>query len=296
LIGGERSIVRLMGDPAPGAGGTIHLVSDTIGIAFGRAWCKDPDLNVYFFGSRGGVYVIPPGGTPVPLGSARNPSRNPIERRLQAIDLSLYFVRMEWNDVDKGFHLIVCPYGAGGTVLEHYFWEKAGNAWWPDKWLTNTIQPTSIGSMGGDNSSDRVVVIGCEDGYVRKFDKTAYGDDVVPSTGLATKYIDSFVRIGPLAGPSVDMEHLFSRLWAVFANDQGGPWVKLYATDRPDSIGDPVWKQKMQPGRSPWYNVRIRASYIYLDIQLSDPRQRWSLESMGFASVEPFGIARSVTA
>jgi hypothetical protein len=294
FIGGDHSIVRLTGDPSPGGGGTIHLVSDSVGIAFGRAWCKDPKGVIYFFGSRGGVYRLDPSGIPTPLSSSENPYRNKIERRLQSIDLTLYFIRMEWNDVDKGFHVIVCPYGAGGTIVEHYFWEEIGG-WWPDKWLTSAIQPTSICVMDGDLAADRVVLLGCEDGYVRKWDRNAVGDDTIPGASVGQKYIDSFVRIGPLAGSSVDMEHMFTRLWAVFANDQGAPWVKLYATDRPDVVGDPVWQGKMQPGRNPWINVRVRASYVYLDLQLSDPRQRWSFESMGFASVEPFGIARSVT-
>lgn len=292
-IGGDHSIVMLAGDPL--ADGRIHLISDTIGIAFGRAYCKAPNGTLYFFSTRGGVYSLAVGGTPQPLSSSLDPYRNKIERRLQSIDQSLYFIRMEWNDIDKGFHVIVCPYGAGGTVVEHYFWEEAGGAWWPDRWLVSTIQPTAICVMDGDLAADRVILLGCEDGYVRKWDKDALGDDVIPSTGLASKYIDSFVRIGPLAGKKTDMEFIFSSLWSVFANGEGAPWVKVYSTDRPDVIGDPIYQAKMQPGRNPWWNIRVRGSYVFIDLQLSDPRQRWSFESMGFATVEPCGMARSVT-
>lgn len=289
-IGGDHSIVMLAGDPM--ADGRIHLISDTIGIAFGRAYCKAPNGTLFFFSTRGGVYSLAVGGTPQPLSSSQDPYRNKIERRLQAIDQSLYFIRMEWNDIDKGFHLIVCPYGAGGTIVEHYFWEEPGGAWWPDRWLVSTIQPTAICVMDGDLAADRVILLGCEDGYVRKWDKDALGDDVIPSTGLASKYIDSFVRIGPFAGKKVDLEYLYSRMWAVFANGEGAPWVKVYSTDRPDVIGDPVWQGKMQPGRNPWQNIIVRASYLFIDLQLSDPRQRWSFESMGFQEVIPCGIAR----
>lgn len=289
FIGGDRTIFRLTGRPSPGGTGEIHLVSDSIGIAFGRAWCKDPKGYLYFFGSRGGVYRMAPGGIPEPLSSTRGANgggwRSKIERRLQSIDLSAYRIEMAWNDVDKGFHVIVCPYGAGGLTLEYYFWEEATGAWWPDTYGRTSKQPTCIAVMDGDTSSDRVVLFGCEDGYIRKCDKSAVNDD-----GTA---IDSYVLIGPLAPKETGTEFLFSQLEAVLANDQGSVWCNVYVTDRPDYLGEPVWSGNLIPGRNPWQNFRARGSFVFVELRSSDALRRWAFEQMNFGQVVPMGRKRA---
>lgn len=279
FLGGDHTIFRITGRPSPGGVGEIHLVSDSIGIAFGRAWCKDTRGVLYFFGSRGGVYRMVPGGLPQPL-----PGK--IERRLQSIDLANYTVQMAWNDLDKGLHLAVCPFGNGGTVMEHYFWEEAIENWWPDTWQLSTIQPTCLAVMDGDSSTDRVVLFGTESGYVCKFSSASNAD----STDYA---IDSSVLIGPIIPKETPVEVIFSQLEAVLASDQHGqPWCNVYVTDTPDSIGRPVWSGQLEPGRSPFKNFKARGSYVFVEIQLRDKLQRWAFEQMTIHGVTPAGRKR----
>lgn len=289
LIGGDHTIFRITGRPSPGGTGEIHLVSDSIGIAFGHAWCKSPRGIIYFFGSRGGVYQMAPGGLPEPVGGYRNR----IERRLQAINLSTYTVQMAWSDMDKGFHLIVCPFGDGGTVVEHYFWEEANAAWWPDQWSVSTIQPTCVAVMDGDTAADRVVLVGCEDAYIRKFSKTANIDSGVLN---GTNYpIDASVLIGPLAPKETGTEVIFSRLSAVLANDlDARPTLNVYVTDRADFLGSPVWSGQLIPGRNPFKNFKARGAFVYLEIASSDPIARWAYEQIALDYAMPAGIKRSV--
>lgn len=290
LIGGDHSIYRITGRPSPGGSGEIHLVSDSIGIAFGRAWCKSPRGTIYFFGSRGGVYRMAPGGIPEPLPGDVD-GRNKIERRLQDIDLSAYTVQMAWSDRDKGFHLIVCPYDDGGTVMEHYFWEEPKGAWWPDEWADSTIQPTCITVLDGDSSEDRAVIVGCEDSYIRIFSSDYNADD-----GIGVTYpIDTEIWIGPLAPKDTPVEVIFSRLQAVMANDQEArPTLSVYVTDRADFIGNSVWAGEIFPGRNPFKNFKARGAIVYLKISSSDPIARWAYEQISLDYAAPAGIKRSL--
>jgi hypothetical protein len=102
FVGCDHAIYLLTGNP--GDGGQFDLVSDITGMAFGRAWCKDPDGNVWFMGSRGGLYVMPPGSRP------KRVSYN-IDARLKAINFGTHYTRLAWNDDDEGIHIHRYPFG-----------------------------------------------------------------------------------------------------------------------------------------------------------------------------------------
>ena len=60
IFGGDAAIWLMRGDPMDG--GQIDLLTDSVGMAWGRPWCRDPYGVIYFFGSRGGVYQLDPSG------------------------------------------------------------------------------------------------------------------------------------------------------------------------------------------------------------------------------------------
>ena len=183
IFGGDHSIYQMTNDPLDG--GQIDLLSDTTGIAFGKAWCRDPSGLVYFFGSRGGLYVLAPGAPPVRLS-------DPIEERLAAIDLSANTVSLEWDDRNQHVLIFVTPTAdAAGT---HFAFDVRQKAFWPDTYAANGLQPRCTLVLDGDATGDRCVLLGCRDGYIRKIDYTAEGDD-----GSA---INSFVYLGPVHLPN----------------------------------------------------------------------------------------------
>lgn len=300
FIGCDSSIWRMTGDPTPEGGGEIHNVSTGVGMAWGRCWCIDPHGILYFFGSRGGVYRMSALGSPEPISAEREAStglwRSKIEQRLRGIDLSLYRIELQWNADDIGLHVFVCPYGNGGAIVEHYFWCAETGSWHPDKWRSAAIQPTTSCVFDGDLPDDRKVLFIGEDGIIRRFDPDSKGDDTVPSTMIANYAIDSSVLIGPLAGSESGREVMFSQLECLMANDQAGPWAKLYVTDRPDVLGDPVWQGKLSPGRSPRMNGKFRGAFVFIELRLFDPRARWAFEHMAFNDVRDMGLVRSQTA
>jgi hypothetical protein len=80
----------------------------------------------------------------------------------------------------------------GGGATTNYFYDSRSNSWWLDKFATNDQNPISVMIFDGDTSSDRTLLLGGQDGYVRKFDYDTPADD---DDGVA---IDSYVWLGPI--------------------------------------------------------------------------------------------------
>lgn len=104
IIGCDHSIYQMNGDPQA-SNGRIDLLSDTVGMAFGRPYCRDASGMIYFFSSRGHVYSLAGGGgEPEPL------TNNVIAPLLVDTDLNRTFVRMAWDETQQGFYLFITPF------------------------------------------------------------------------------------------------------------------------------------------------------------------------------------------
>lgn len=135
LLGCDHSIWMLLGDPAEN--GRLMLVTDTTGMAFGRPWCMDENGTIYFFGSRGGVFRMVPGGKPERISRA-------IDERLMAFDFNFFTVRMAWNDRSHGVHVLVTPIDI--VDGEPSSSSGAGSS-------ESSVEPSSESSMSSGSSS-----------------------------------------------------------------------------------------------------------------------------------------------
>jgi len=280
IFGCDHSIHRMTGDPM--AGGEFHLISDITGIAFGRAWAKDPEGVIYFFGSKGGVYRMLPGGLPQRM------TLNRIERRLADIDLTTNRIEMAWSYDEDGLRVMVVPYGAGGTHVEHYFWERKTDAWHVDdygKVGTTSVQPTCLFVSDGDLPADRKLLFGCEDGRVRYHDRDALADDTEP--------INSFALMGPFVPDNEGMQVRFSGFEFVTAASQEPPLWYLYASDTAQMPREPKAHGRLKVGRSKVL-VPMKGSACWVGLGLTDTDGRWAYES-GACMAEPMGITRVLT-
>jgi len=268
IFGCDHSIHMMWSDPM--VDGRLVLLSDVTGIAFGQGWCKDSDGILYFYGSRGGVYAMMPGGAAdLVTNQPDKISSQTVDRRLGQVDLSTHTIAMAWDDAAQLLHVYQVPFGAGGTLVEHWVWEKKSGAWWPVTFADATIQPTCVAVLDGDDPDDRVVAIGCEDGFVRRPSFTATSDDGWP--------IDSYVTIGPFMDESGQVRLRNPKI--TLARDQGGCWVELLAGDTPDVLGEPVAQARLGPGQNPKMMIGARGAYCWLRLRNSAAGQRWSLES-----------------
>lgn len=270
VFGCDHSLQRMTGDPA--AGGQFDLISDVTGVAFGNSWCKDDRGVVYFFGSTGGVFRWVPGQIPEEL------TEQTISRRLRDVDLGTFTPRLIWNDYDDGVHVFITPFGAGGTQVQHWFWERRTGAWWEDEFAVAGVQPTAVCVIDADAADDRTLLLGCEDSFVRRWDRDAVKDD--QDSMSADVAIDSNVLIGPLAPKAPGYEMMYKRLTGVLANDQSGCRYRAYASDEADDENAFVRSGDFKPGRNNTKPARFRGSNGWIELFNAFPDERWAFETM----------------
>jgi hypothetical protein len=253
IFGCESSVWRLDGDPMDN--GRFVLMSDSTGISFGASWCKDENGVIYAFGTRGVVYRI--------AGKGLEPiSESAIPTRLASIDFSAFRPLMVWDSEAQGFHLFLSPVDpTDAAITEHYFWSRKLQGWYPESINSVNMQPVSSFIGEGESAAERKASIGCVDGYVRVFDKDATDDD--------GELILSRCLIGPLASDEEPLETHFKNLKAVLATAQGGCGYRLFATDTPDDLGEPVAAGELEPGRNGTHYIQGVGSYVALEVSNS---------------------------
>lgn len=179
VFGGDHTLYQLSLDPA--VDGQFNLISDTIGIAPGRAWCKDGYGAVYFLGNSGGLYKLPLSASPERL------SNRAIDAKLGMIDIANSVVHLTWDAIRQGVHVFVRP--NDDSEAEQFFYDFRTEGWFPYIFGSSDYNPTCIATVDFDSPEDRSILIGCNDGYVRQLDDTATDDD-----GLQ---IDAYYVLGP---------------------------------------------------------------------------------------------------
>ena len=279
LMGTTSSIYQLSGDPRE-SGAALDVVNSKYGIAFGRAWTRDSEENVYVMLTTGQIAAFDGRGTMLSI------SQDKIPARLKNINRTTHYVLLEWSWEQNGLHVFVVPFaGYAGVQGTHYFWEKSLDAWHPDVFAIGK-QPTSTIQLQGDVAADQRVVVGGEDGWVRRFDPAVFSDD-----GTA---IDAYTTIGPLApgGARSPFRYRFTRFMVQLKESEGGAMMELYGSDSPDSIGRLFHTTRLHPGRNV-YLGRVNAAYCYVRLRSALAGVRFTYEGGQYWSA-PAGRLREL--
>lgn len=245
IVGLDHSIQQITGDPTDGGG--YDVLSSDVGMAWGRPYCQSIDGTIFFVGSRGGCYQLAPSSIPVSISSQS------VNRDLEAIDYSSNIIRMAWDDSEQGFYLFVCPLD-GSAATTHYFYDYTNRAWWPLSFASTNHNGRALYVVDGPSTGDRFTLIGCHDGYIRKFVRTATTDD-----GQA---IASHVFIGPLINGGIN------EIQGTLALGSQNVTVSIHgAKSAEEAIAASAgWSGTLVSGRSYNHNPRrySRAQYIKL--------------------------------
>jgi hypothetical protein len=196
VIGCATSLWIMRGDPA--FGGQIDRLNAKIGIISANAWCYSPEEYLFFL-SHDGLYMMSPGcgGNPVSV------SRERLPKELIGIDTTSYTVSMAYDVRYRGIHIFVSKNSAGTT--SHYFVDNkltkygdapTGVAFFPTALASTNYEPFVMHSRRNYVSDYSDVILGCRDGYLRRFQHNLYQDD-------STEF-DSYVTYGPMRAASSD--------------------------------------------------------------------------------------------
>jgi hypothetical protein len=214
----RNGIYLLRGDPVDGS---MVEISNDIGILSPTAWARSPGGVVCFLSSDG-VYVAN-------AGSADHPTRWSAERcpdSLRNVNPTSNRINMVYDVESRGFHLFVTPTSGSGS---HWWLDIANRACWPVS-LPTTMQPVAVARLQGSTGMPEVV-IGCADGYLRKFSATADTDD--------GEELHSHVILGPFPTGRGDIEDaMISEIHGMLSDNSGTVKWRIVAGQSAEAVAD----------------------------------------------------------
>jgi len=198
----QNALWTLRGDPVTGQ---LISVSTEIGVIAPGAWAKSPDGLLSFL-SNDGVYLWA-------VGSSEHPVRFSSERvptELLNVSPTTNRINMAYDPQGRGFHLFITPATGLGT---HWWLDLDNKAMWPVR-FADGHQPVAVARYNYDAVGMSETILGCKDGYLRRFSATATTDD---STAIA-----SHILIGPFRVVSDDVtDGLLAEIHGILADNAG---------------------------------------------------------------------------
>ena len=274
VFGLDHSIWLLSGDPS--VNGQFDMISDAIGIVWGRPFAKDPHGQVFFMANTGSIFKMTPGVVPIRVSQK-------IDKKLENIDLGANVIRMAWDVQRRGMWVFVTPI-AGKTPTTNFFFSEKNESWVTDKHLHIGHQPFAVHVSDGDLAEDRTIFLGGRDGRVRYISDLADDDDGYP--------INSEVWLGPISTKQQD-DIMLCTLRAILSADSGDVTYEVYVGDTVEEarassrVAWGTWsasKNTINPiersgfaifirivGVSPWAIEMVRATYKVL----GPSRRKW---------------------
>jgi hypothetical protein len=188
-------------------------------------------------------------------------------------------------------HVIVYLTPTNGTVGTHFIWDRVDNAFWPDQYPLRA-GPWAVCEIIGTNDEDRRVLLGGDDGYVRRYRTSALGDfDTTGSDDTATPTtaaINSYVRFAPMEIPGGLQNVVLTEMQAETGSDGTAngtlEWYWMTGTSPVEvnavAIGSAASTGTFNTtiGYQQPTRLRVRGGSLQLVVRNSTSDQRWSLE------------------
>jgi len=211
IFGCATTMWVLRGDPA--AGGSLDEVDLTVGIFGANSWCFDGDGNLYFWGTNG-IYVMPAG-----FGAVKCLTENTLPAIVTEEDVkpSVHRITMGYDRKRRGILTCITKISDGSN--SNYWYDLRTGGFFPESYPA-ACGAYSIFHYAANDPDYADLLLGCKDGYVRKFLDTAKGDD--DGVGADTA-INSYcvLPIQPLA-PDGDHEGKLTSLTITTAGGAAG--------------------------------------------------------------------------
>ena len=212
LFGCATSMWYLRGDPM--SGGSIDSFDLTVGIFGANSWCIDGEGSFYFWGS-GGIYRSSIEGGVISKPSLITGILLPNIIKDTAADPSTHRICMGYDRKRLGIVITITKLSDGTSSNWWYDLRTQGTPYrqlqidggfFPESYPTASGAYSLYNYQANDpDYSD--LLLGCKDGYIRKFNDSLKGDNTTADDpGVATTMINSYVGMVQQLGDAEDRE------------------------------------------------------------------------------------------
>jgi len=292
----------IAGDPAEG--GSINELDLTVGIFGANSWCFDGKGYLYFFGTNG-IYKTNIPGTPECVSEIRLPKL--VKELVGEIVISptTHRITMAYDRTRVGISVCITKLSDGSN--SNYWYDLQTGGFFPESYA-DECGPYSMFFYGANDPDYRDLLVGCKDGYIRKFNDSLKSDnDSADAAGVGTVLIDSYVGFGPLqiskdpkyqgkitgldlitaggasGGSESDSNDVTCKIFTAKSAEE--IVEKLYAGTFPNAL-----KIFKAPGRQRGNTMKQKIKGVYAGIELrnSAAAQSWGFEQL-LVTAKPAG-------
>ena len=285
IFGCASTLWILRGDPV--AGGSLDNLSDTTGMFGSHSWCFDDDRNLYFWGT-GGIYKVEANFSGI---SNLTETLLPDLINDEGADPETHRITIAYDKKRHG--LVICITVLATGVNSNYFYSFKTRGFFPESY-PEECGPYSLLYYDANDPDYADLLIGCRDGYIRKFVNTAKDDDI----GDTDEAISSYVTypITPLSEPDTNgkLVELVFDLGGGASNgafsDTDGVSYSLFNGDDAETVLEDVIDGATAftsgtlsgTGRKNKLRPRMRGAYMGLKLSNSTASETWAINKVLF--------------
>ena len=236
IFGCYGTMYALIGDPMQG--GSAKRISDKVGVFGPKSWTFDEEGNLWWYGT-GGIYRMPKGLGPI---QSMTEYRIPNIIITEAADPSTHRITMGWDVRRHGLTIGIVNLSTG--VNSCYWYEKRTDGFFPEQY-PEECSPYSMVYYDSPVATQRDLLWGCKDGYIRQPVDTATSDDI----GGSDEAIDSYMFFGPFAlSEHIGDDGIIGPVWGILGGgaaagthtDSNNVTYTIYVGDSPEQVMEKV--------------------------------------------------------
>lgn len=191
VFGGTTTMNMMAGDPQ--IGGQLVNITRKTGIIGPRAWCIDGVGALWWIG-HDGLYRYAIGGQAVQM------SRNRMSSMVDGIDGTSIFVQLAYDPVQDLIHIFRTHTLKSSECL-HVVYDVTGDRFvsedaYDANGSATGMNPWAVCVAGSSDPRERRPMLGCYDGWIRRFDDSANEDQRDNETASIDASVDIFVPEG----------------------------------------------------------------------------------------------------
>lgn len=284
IFGCANSMWILDGDPC--IGGTIDLIDNSVGIYGSRAWCKDSQGNLYFYGT-GGFYKMG-GGREKPINISLGPLPNLIND--WAATPATHRVVVSYDSKNEGVLISRTTLATGANL--NYWYDFRLQGFYPEDY-PNACGIFSSFNYAAVGATTKKLIFGCNDGYLRGFTTSSKDDD----NGASDTAISSYVTL-PIIKMSEEDDKEGKLSWLVFElaggasggdfSDTDGVTYEVFVGNDAETVledirdGATAFAVGTLSGTGRKNKIRIKARGRWLGIKLynSTASETWAINTL----------------